>query len=467
MIQSGPMADTSGSGVRRQPPAGIVAGTLLAVSIVACALDPLSGASGPSTAPAPAIMLPTAIPTASLPAPAPTSTADVQAEMDGLEHQIVQLRGLQPTSPVHRLLLPESQVRARLAEDLLTASTSEPGQGDATVFALLGLLPSGFDLRRAYVDLSAGQPADFYEHKSRVMVVVSDRGFGIVERLAYIRAYDFALQDQHFGLAGRLGYDPAACPCIDESSAAVRALIEGDAALLQEQWLRTYATLQDLTDLALSERGPAGPANAVVPLFVLQAVGFPKTLGLEFVRRLYLKGGWAAVDAAYANPPASTEQILHPERYPKAAPVAIDAPYLSVALGSGWHEVGHGVLGEWNTRALLETEVPQPEAEAAAFGWGGDAYRVYQTATSGESVLVWIASWDGLHDAGEFASAFQKYADARFGPRQSIPPSLVWSNGQAYVTFEAASDQTLWILAPDAATAGAVRHAVRFPVLHP
>jgi hypothetical protein len=387
--------------------------------------------------------------------------------MDDLQHQVGLLRGLQLTSPIPRILLPEAQVRERLAEDLLTAFASEPGRVDATVFTLLGLLPSGLDLPKAYVDLSARQPADFYEHKSRNMVVMSDGGFGVVERLAYIRAYDLALQDQHFGLAGRLGYDPAACPCVDESSAAVRALVEGDAALLQEQWLRTYATSQDLTDLALSARGSAGASNDSVPLFVQQAARFPQSLGLEFVRRLYLKGGWAAVDAAYANPPASTEQILHPERYPKAAPVAIAAPDLSAALGSGWHEVGHGVLGEWNTRSLLETELSQAIAEAAAFGWGGDAYRVYQRATSGESVLIWIAAWDGLHDAGEFASAFQDYADARFGPRQLLPLSSAWSAGQVYVTFEAASDQTLWILAPDASTVGAIRRAVRFPVLHP
>lgn len=467
MIQSGAMGDTPGSRIHRPFPALLVVGTLFAVSLAACALNPLPGAFSSSTASAAAVTLPPALPSPSPQLPSTTPTADIQSQMDVLEGQVAQLRGLQPASPVHRVLLPASQVRERLVKDMSNAYSPGQAQDDATVFTLLGLLPSGSDLRQAYVDLSTDPAADFFDHQLKELVVVGDRGFGILERLAYIRAYDLAVQDQHFGLASRLKDDPGLCPPVNEGCAAVRALVEGDAALLQEQWLRTYATAQDLADLALAEQATPGPASYGVPAFVQQAGRFPQTFGLEFVRRLYLKGGWAAVDAAYASPPASTEQVLHPERYPKAAPVSIDAPDLTATLGSSWHEVSHAVLGERNIRAMLETELSAPKADEAAFGWGGDGYRLYEEASTGARVLIWIASWDGLHDAGEFATAFREYADARFGTHQSVPPAISWDNGQVYVSFEAGSDQTLWILAPDAATAGAIRLAVRFPVLHP
>lgn len=467
MIQSGAMGDTPKSHNRRYSPALILVGTLWAATILACALDPLAVASLPATASAPAVTLPPALSSPSPQLPSPAPTADIQSQMDVLEEQVAQLRGLQPASPVHRVLLPASEVRDRLAQDILNAFTPEQAQGDASIFTLLGLLPSGSDLRQAYVDLSTDPAVDFFDHQSQDLVVVEDHGFGILERLAYIRAYDLAVQDQHFGLAARLKDDPGLCLPVDEGCAAVRALVEGDAALLQEQWLRTYATAQDLADLALAERASTDPANAGVPAFVQRAAQFPRASGLELVRRLYLKGGWAAVDAAYASPPASTEQVLHPERYPKAAPVSMDAPDPAATLGSSWREVSHAVLGERNIRAMLETELSAPKADEAAFGWGGDGYRVYEQASTGARVLIWIASWDGLHDAGEFATAFREYADARFGTHQSLPPAFSWENGQVYVTFEPASDQTLWILAPDAATAGAIRRAVRFPVLHP
>ena len=55
-----------------------------------------------------------------------------------------------------------------------------------------------------------------------------------------------------------------------------------------------------------------------MPPILRESLLFPYTGGPSFVQRLQAQGGWDAVNAAFAKPPASTEQILHPEKYDAA-----------------------------------------------------------------------------------------------------------------------------------------------------
>ncbi len=97
--------------------------------------------------------------------------------------------------------------------------------------------------------------------------------------------------------------------------------------------------------------------------------------------------------------PESTEQILHPEKW-----VAVETPLrvsLDVELGAGWRRAVRGTWGEWQTRELLGGG----SAKAAAAGWGGDRYELWQRA--GEDVLVMRWRWDTLADASEFEAALR------------------------------------------------------------
>ena len=51
------------------------------------------------------------------------------------------------------------------------------------------------------------------------------------------------------------------------------------------------------------------------PPIISESMIFPYFKGMVFCAKLTNEGGWAAIDEVYRNPPLSTEQILHPEKY--------------------------------------------------------------------------------------------------------------------------------------------------------
>ena len=124
----------------------------------------------------------------------------------------------------------------------------------------------------------------------------------------------------------------------------------------------------------------SSPTYDSAPEFLKEDFLFPYTTGYDFIERFFLDGGWAAVDALYADPPISTEQILHPGRYPDDPPIRLVAPDLLDALGSDWRELDRDVLGGSGKQQLLtlEEHLPKEQAQIAAEGWGGDYYIAFR-----------------------------------------------------------------------------------------
>jgi hypothetical protein len=78
-----------------------------------------------------------------------------------------------------------------------------------------------------------------------------------------------------------------------------------------------------------------------VPHYLQQELMFPYLSGLSYACRLYAEGEWAAVDAAYANPPATTAEVLYEDR---AGVTPVDATDPG-RLGSPWSEVRRDTIG--------------------------------------------------------------------------------------------------------------------------
>jgi hypothetical protein len=445
--------------------------TLVGAACNTLILSPTATTEPPTNTPPPPTLTPASILT---PQPQETALAteviiceldsEAVSEMDEIEGQVRILRGLQQTRQIDREFLTQVQLRQRVIDDFLADFTQEEAFVDAHVLALFGLLERDFDLWNFYADLFTEQVAGFYDDEDEEMAVICGADFGGPERITFAHEYTHALQDQIYDLEEGLGYNDDLCEADSERCAAIQALIEGDATLLEEQWLRTYATQEDLADLMEFITSYESPVFDSAPQFLRQDLLFSYIAGLNFVKTLYLDGGWAAVDAAYLNPPLSTEQILHPERYPADVPVWLEVPDLSAALGNEWREIDRGVVGEWDIQAVLNEFLPKAVAADAAMGWGGDYYLAFYNEDKDTDALVLVSQWDTMQDVHEFDAAFRDYGDARFGAREtSSSYEVSWHGEAGYVIFERRSNQALWILAPDVETGQALRQAITFP----
>jgi hypothetical protein len=207
------------------------------------------------------------------------------------------------------------------------------------------------------------------------------------------------------------------------------------------------------------------PVYKSAPEFIQEELIFPSTYGLGFVSRFYLKDGWAAVDVVYEDPPVSSEQILHPERYPKDRPVSIEIPDISEVLADEWREIDRGLLGEWRTLAVLGQQLPMDIVDVAAEGWGGDYYLLLMNEKSESSALILLTLWDTMRDAHEFAASFIEFGIQQYGTptEQSITEATWEVNDDQAVAFIRVSNQTLWVVAPDSASLELLMEGIPFP----
>jgi len=391
-----------------------------------------------------------------LPTPTP-DPARLQELMDTIAEQTAELRQLDPLTPVPRHLLSQEEMGRFLAQKLEEEYPQEEAKQDAVVLATLELIPPDLDLYQMITEMLGEQVAGLYDPDEGVFYLVSFSGrLGALEKATFAHEYTHALQDQHFDLKA-LGFGKEKSGKDDDQLQAIQALVEGDATFTQQQYMTTYFSATEVLSLLRQSLAVDQEVLNRAPPFLRESLLFPYQEGLRFVQALYLRGGWPAVNAAYAAPPRSTEQILHPERYPEDAPQVVTLPPLTDTLGSGWHLVDENVLGEFTLRAYLDVYLPRGQAAQAAEGWDGDRYAVYQDATTDRTVLVVGILWDDVAEMTEFDEAYRAYAAERFG---EATPSI---EGETWVGWEGETDvlllaqdweaeggpETFVVLAPD------------------
>jgi hypothetical protein len=359
------------------------------------------GCAGPTPTPSPS---PSASPTASPgPTSTPTATISLEAQIADVEADVPALRELEPTADVPNRILDEAGLRTELLRIIDESMSADQFAAASRFGARLGLLPSGTDLRALQLELLGSQVLGFYDQDTKAMTLVQ-RGaaFGVLEKVTLAHEYTHALQDQHFQLDS-LGLDDISN---GDRALARLALIEGDATWVMTQWAGTHLSLAEALSLTLEGLDPAQQEILTkLPPIVQRQLLFPYSDGLTFVGGLQSEGGWPAVDAAYAKPPDSTEQILHPERYASGeAPLSVAVPDELGALGSGWTQTLTDTMGELSIQVWLEPSADAAAAAEAAAGWGGDRVAMYD-GPGGAWLIAWSTAWDSSADAREFSEA--------------------------------------------------------------
>lgn len=346
-------------------------------------------------------------------------------------------RGLAAKRPVLSGTVEEEKLKGRIAEALREEMPPEQLAAIEAALEAFGLIPESLDLASYYPELLTSQVAGYYDPARGYLSLVR-RGGGIlgpggaekagiepqrVEDMILVHELTHALQDQHFGLAAFTKGEP-----ISDAAAARLALVEGDATLTMMGYLvgapvdSLPGVEKLLTSLADDAGGMSGAALDLpgsqelseAPAYFRDSLLFSYFQGYAFAVAVRQKGGQALLDHAFRkDPPRSTEQILHPEKWlgRRDNPVTFVWPDLAREL-PGATRIAEGDLGELGIKILLREALGDAaRATAAAEGWGGDRFAVYSLKKRGEKegsrLLAWITEWDSEADAAEMEAAIR------------------------------------------------------------
>ena len=333
---------------------------------------------------------------------------------------------------VNRDVTPREELKAVLVKEIDEEMTAAEFRANEQGMKVLGLLPKEINLKETMVKVYSEEIAAFYDTKTKTMHLIKEpeakqnKAPSFLERLLgktggfdkdenkTVIAHELthALADQNFDI-DRL---QKSVKQNDDQDLALSSLIEGEATLTMlgagmadwngsairempaERLDKIFGLLIPLMPLA------GGASLREAPVILSESMIFPYLRGLVFCARLTNDGGWSALDLAYNQPPLSTEQIIHPEKYRTRPdpPTAIDLGKLDPDCD--WTELGRNVVGEMQLGVLLR----QHGAKPAAAGWDGDRFAVFESA-NGKLALVWLSTWDSDDEAREFARAYTRF----------------------------------------------------------
>ncbi len=271
-----------------------------------------------------------------------------------VEHQVETVRGLRYTSHVDVKAITQAQMDRRLTKNFDKTYPVDFYERRSQVWGTIGVIPAGASIRDALLAFQTGQVVGFYNPANKQLVYLGDTDLSLTERFILAHELTHAIDDQHFGL-GRL--DSIAAKCDDEAFTAGLGAIEGSA-----QFFATQVILRFPSDAPVGGGGDGG-SLAGVPPFISDLQLWPYDAGMAFIKALDDRGGTALVDKALTTFPVSSEQIIHPERWPGDTPQPVDVPNLGPALGTDWRDLDVMTVGEAWLQLMLELRLDKGVAE--------------------------------------------------------------------------------------------------------
>ncbi len=390
----------------------------LALAVAGCSSTPTptvvpSATAAPSASPSASAPRPTAPacdPSAPMPSAVPTQTVtDPDAVLhQAIEAKVVEIRGLTPTAPVAPQVLDAVGLCALLRETMARENPTEYTAATERLYKQLMLIPQDASLLRLYLDLYAGQVIGVYDQYAKHLYVVAGTGVtSALGQITYAHEFTHALQDQAFDLRKLQG----AAKDQGDRSLAITSLVEGDAVLSMSLWAQAALTPQQLAEAA----GATDPASAAAldaaPAILREPLLFAYNAGMRMAVSAYQNaGGYSGVDAMFATPPTTTEQVLHPDKLAAREPgQPVVLPLLR--LGVDWKVTLEDTLGELQLDILLRDAggVDPVVSKAATAGWGGDRLALIE-GPGGATGVVLDTAWDSAQDADEFAAALETLA---------------------------------------------------------
>lgn len=328
------------------------------------------------------------------------SFAFTEEDLTHIATKVSEARQLSVDHPISIALLPRKEF---LGEFRAHAKHDEHAARASDAFG------KGFDLGEAGStdDLVASQLLGFYDPRKdkvfvpKVVEPTADKLF--LDSGVVAHEMQHALQAQHFKNVRE--------PQSSDEGIALLSLFEGDAQLAMAAYFgaeggapigRTVRRMADATkDVPIAALAKANQAGTLAVARTQERLDFPYSEGMMFASDLYRAGGFPLLDAAFADPPTTSEHILHPEKYLVGEGARL---VKEPKIPAGWIGVVSDVLGELDTRIILSRCLDKATAQKAAAGWAGDRFAVFETDEK-KVAMAWVSAWDTDADAKEMETA--------------------------------------------------------------
>ncbi|WP_248895283.1 Hvo_1808 family surface protein [Haloplanus halobius] len=326
--------------------------------------------------------------------------------------RVERLRGLEFESTVPVEVVSRTAYRT---EENVTATA-----WDEQVWEALLLVGEDRSVAEVFRSLYGESVQGSYVPSEDRIVLVSETAQPTIDRQTLAHELVHALQDQQFGAV----FDRE--NLTRDTRLARQGLIEGDAGYVAERYEQRCSG-----DWSCVARPPAGPGGSLGDdMGVYVAAYQPYSDGPAFVHRLRQRDGWAAVNAAYDDPPTSTSQVIHPERYPDWSATTVRIPDRSTddwerfERSPAGETVGEASVfatlwanGEVETFHLQQTTRPYRAynyTHSTSTGWVGDRIVPYRNG-DGAYGYVFRTEWATEGDAAAFAIAYRRLLRTRRG----------------------------------------------------
>lgn len=339
-------------------------------------------------------------------------------EMKNIARKTSEIRKLEPTSEIAYDILNSEQISNFLNTKIDEIYTEKFFKKQNKVFKKFGLIPEDYDLKNETLKLLSGQVAAFFEPDSNKMFF-SKEWAKQKDKTVISHEYVHKLQHDNFNLAKAMS---KAQSSNEDEAMAIQALIEGDATLVMlfYQFSTLFGGIEKMPSLSFTQLLPLVemamasefPEVNSAPDYIKFGFLFPYIQGMDFVNFFHGKGGFEEVNKVFKNFPVSTEQILHPEKYPLEKPTEIPSKMKILTQDFELSEVYENTLGEFNIFLLLKNGNSDSKAKTASEGWNGDKYFVLEKVE--KVILTWETVWDSEEDAFEFFTAIASNFESRY-----------------------------------------------------
>lgn len=247
------------------------------------------------------------------------------------------------------------------------------------------------------------------EEGSDHIVIVGNPSQPTVDGATLVHELAHMLQDQQFNLS-----QPQYQRSTLDGEFAKDGLVEGEAAYITDRYRSNcqneWSCVENPSNRADGQRSAS--------FRFYRFTYFPYTAGKTYVQRLVENSGWMAVTGAHAQPPVSTEQVIHPRTKDQPTPLSV-----TDTSRNGWHRLNNSeTVGEAGIYTLFwrrsegspisETNRSRSGSQLYNYdsrpssGWGNDRLYTYANASGDKRGYVWKTNWDTERDAREFRDAY-------------------------------------------------------------